>query len=102
MPTTETSKTRPRRFSKRRIAGILDEHETGTTVAELCRRHGMSSTTFYKWRLKYRAASAAARSGPLPRPLAALEGENRRLKELLANAVLENATLKELLVRRKK
>ena len=66
----------------------------GTKTADLCRKHGISDATFYKWKAKYGGlgVSEAAR-------LRALEDENRRLKKLLAEAVLDNAALKDLLAK---
>jgi putative transposase len=80
------------RFSEEQIIGILREHEAGATTAAVCRRHGISDASFYKWKAKYggREVSEARR-------LKALEDENRRLKKLLAEAMLDNAALKDLL-----
>lgn len=87
------SPKRKGRFSDKQIIDILNEHVAGVSVAELRRRHGMSSTTFYKWRKKYRDHLPAAE---LDRErMRRLAEENRRLKWLLAEAVLENARLKE-------
>ena len=76
---------RTSRFTDEQIIGIVREYEAGAKLAELCRRHGISPTTFYKWRAKYggMAVSDAKR-------LKALEEENRRLKQLLAETMLDN------------
>ena len=81
-------------FTDEQIIGIVREHEAGAKLAELCRRHAISPTTFYKWRAKYggMAVSDAKR-------LKALEEENRRLKQLLADAMLDNQALKGLLAK---
>jgi putative transposase len=82
---------RTSRFTDEQIIGIVREYEAGAKLAELCRRHGISSATFYKWRAKYggMAVSDAKR-------LRALEEENRRLKQLLAESMLDNQALKGL------
>ena len=90
------------RFSSDQIIEILKESERGVTVAALCRRYEISTTTFYKWRAKFsdvaRCGSDLAGHSPSEEArLAALEEENRRLKTLLGAIVLENAALKELL-----
>ena len=85
---------RTSRFTEEQIIGIIREYEAGAKLAELCRRHNVSQTTFYKWRAKYggMAASDAKR-------LKALEEENRRLKQLLADAMLDDQALKGLLAK---
>ena len=85
---------RASRFTDEQIIGIVREYEAGAKLAELCRRHGISPTTFYKWRAKYggMAISDAKR-------LRALEEENRRLKQLLADTMLDNQALKGLLAK---
>jgi putative transposase len=85
---------RTSRFSDEQIIGIVKEYEAGAKLAELCRRHGISPTSFYKWRAKYggMAVSDAKR-------LKALEEENRRLKQLLADTMLDNQALKGLLAK---
>lgn len=82
------------RFSEEQIIGILKEHAAGLSAAELCRRHGISDATFYTWRRKYGGMEVSE-----ARRLKALEDENRRLKKLLAESVLDNATLKEMLAK---
>jgi putative transposase len=82
------------RFTEEQIIAVLREHEAGLKTADLCRKHGISDATFYKWKAKYGGlgVSEAAR-------LRSLEDENRRLKKLLAEAVLDNAALKDLLAK---
>ena len=80
------------RFSEEQIIGILREHEAGTKTPDLCRRHGISDATFYKWKAKYGGLEVSE-----ARRLKSLEDENRRLKKLLAESMLDNAVLKDLL-----
>jgi putative transposase len=80
------------RFSEEQIIGILREHEVGTTTAEVCRRHGIADATFYKWKAKYGGLEVSE-----ARRLKSLEDEHRRLKKLLAEAMLDPAALKDLL-----
>jgi putative transposase len=80
------------RFSEEQIIGILREQEAGAKTQEVCRRHGISDATFYKWKAKYGGLDVSE-----ARRLKALEDENRRLKKLLAEAMLDNAALKDLL-----
>jgi putative transposase len=80
------------RFSEEQIIGILREHEAGAKTAEVCRRHGISDATFYKWKAKYGGLEVSE-----ARRLKSLEDENRRLKKLLAESMLDNAALKDLL-----
>jgi len=82
------------RFSEEQIIGILKEHQAGLSATELCRRHGISDATFYTWRKKYGGMEVSE-----AKRLKALEDENRRLKKLLAESVLDNATLKEMLAK---
>jgi len=83
---------RKSRFSEEQIIGILREDEAGAKLDELCRRHNVSQTTFYKWRAKYGGMTVSD-----AKRLKSLEDENRRLKELLAEALLDNKALKGLL-----
>ncbi len=80
------------RFSEEQIVGILKEHEAGAGTAELCRRHGISQQTFYRWRQQYGGLERGE-----ARRLKALEEENARLKRLVAEQALDNQALKELL-----
>ncbi len=80
------------RFTEEQIIGILREQEAGITVAEVCRKHGVSSPTFYKWKAKFGGLNVSE-----ARRLKTLEDENGRLKRLLADAMLDNVALKDLL-----
>ena len=80
------------RFSEEQIIGILKEQEAGVSVAELCREHGMSDASFYKWKARYGGLEVSE-----ARRLKSREDENTRLKRLLADAMLDNAALKDLL-----
>ena len=82
---------RKRRFSESQIIGIIKEHEAGARVADLCRRYGISAPTLYSWKAKYGGLEVSE-----AKRLRALEDENRRLKKLLAEQVLDNAALKDL------
>lgn len=79
------------RFSEEQIIAILKEQEAGMVTADVCRRHGISSATFYKWKAKYGGLEVSE-----ARRLRALEEENGRLKKLLAEAMLDNVVLKDL------
>ena len=80
------------RFSEEQIIGILKEHQAGATAADLCRKHGISDATFYKWRSKYGGMEVSD-----AKRLKALEIENAKLKKMLAEQMLDVATLKEML-----
>ena len=80
------------RFTEEQIIAILREQETGVPVADLCRKHGLSSPTFYKWKAKYGGLDVSE-----ARRLKALEDENAKLKRMLADAMLDNVALKDLL-----
>ena len=80
------------RFTEEQIIGILKDHRTGLSATDLCRRHGISDATFYKWRSKYGGLEVSD-----ARRLKALDEENRKLKKLLAESALDVATLKEML-----
>ncbi len=83
---------RKSRFTEEQIIGVLKEHQAGLPVAELCRKHGISDATFYGWRSRHGGMEV-----PDARRLKALEEENRRLKKLLAESMLDVATLREAL-----
>ena len=80
------------RFSEEQIIGILKEHQAGATAAVLCRKHGVSDATFYKWRSKYGGMEVSD-----AKKLKALEAENAKLKKLLAEQMMDVSTLKEML-----
>ena len=83
---------RKSRFSEEQIIGILKEHQAGLGAAEICRRHGISDATFYKWRSKYGGMEVSD-----AKRLRGLEEENAKLKRLLADAMLDVSTLKDML-----
>ena len=80
------------RFTEDQIIGILKEQEAGVPVADLCRKHGVSNASVYKWKAKYGGMDVSE-----ARRLKSLEDENGRLKKLLADSMLDNAALKDLL-----
>jgi putative transposase len=82
------------RFSEEQIIGVLREQENGAMTEEVYQRHGICTTTFYKWRARYGGLEVSE-----ARRLKALEDENRRLQKLLAEAVLDMAALKDLLAK---
>ena len=82
---------RKSRFTEEQIIAILREQEGGVATAEVCRRHGISSATFFKWKAKYGGMDISD-----ARKLKALEEENAKLKKLLAEAMLDNAMLKDI------
>jgi putative transposase len=83
------------KFTEEQIIGILREQETGAKTADLCRRHGISSATFYAWKAKFGGMEVSD-----AKRLKALEEENARLKRLLAESLLDQAALKDLLSRK--
>jgi putative transposase len=83
---------RKSRFSEEQIIKILKEHAAGLSASEVCRKHGISDATFYKWRSRYGGMEVSD-----ARRLKVLEDENRRLKKLLAETMLDASTLKEML-----
>ena len=85
---------RKSRFTDEQIIGILKEHHAGLSAGDLCRKHGISDATFYKWRAKYGGMDVSD-----AKKLKALEDENAKLKRLLAESVMDNATLKEMLTK---
>jgi putative transposase len=82
------------RFSEEQIIGVLKEAEAGAKTGELARRHGVSEATIYNWKAKYGGLEVSE-----AKRLRALEDENGRLKRLLAEAMLDNAGLKDLLAK---
>ena len=80
------------RFTEEQIVGILKEHELGAKTSELCRKHGISDATFYNWKAKYGGLDVSE-----AKRLKQLTDENAKLKRLLAEAMLDNTALKDLL-----
>jgi len=81
-----------RRFTEERIISLLKEHHAGVSAADLCRKHGISDATFYKWRSQYGGMEVSQ-----ARKLKALEEENAKLKKLLAESMMDASTLREML-----
>ena len=81
-----------RKYTEEQIIAVLKEGGAGARVADLCRKYGMSEATYYNWKAKYTGMTVS----DLKR-LKALEAENRRLKQLVAEQALDNQALKELL-----
>jgi len=79
------------RFSEEQIIGILREQEAGGPTADVCRKHGISGATFYKWKAKFGGLDVSD-----ARRLKALEDENGKLKKLLAETMLDIAILKDI------
>ena len=80
------------RFTEEQIIGILKEHEAGVSVSDLCRNHGVSDASIYKWKAKFGGMDVSE-----AKRLRALEDENGKLKRMLADAMLDNVALKDLL-----
>jgi putative transposase len=83
------------RFTEEQIIAVLREHEAGAKTADLARKHGISEATLYNWKAKYGDMDVSD-----AKRLRALEDENRKLKKLLAESMLDQATLKELLTKK--
>lgn len=83
-----------KRYTEEQIIAVLSEAEAGAKTADLCRKHGVSDATFYKWKAKYAGLTVSE----LKR-LRFLEDENRRLKQIVAQQALDNWALKELLAK---
>ena len=83
---------RKSRFTEEQIVGILQRYAAGAKVSELCRKHGMSDATLYKWKAKFGGMDVSD-----ARRLKVLETENTRLKKLRADSMLDNSILKDLL-----
>jgi putative transposase len=81
-----------KRFTEEQIIGVLREADAGAVVLDLCRKHGMSSATYYAWKAKYGGLEVSE-----AKRLRSLEDQNGKLKRLLADAMLDNAGLKDLL-----
>jgi putative transposase len=83
------------RFKEEQIIALLREQEAGSPTADVCRKHGISSGTFYKWKAKYGGLDVSD-----AKRLKALEDENAKLKKLLAETMLDNAILKDINARK--
>lgn len=84
-----------KRFSEEQIIGVLKEAEGGVKTADLCRRHGITDQTFYRWKSKYGGLQVSE-----IRRLRQLEEENRQLKHVVAELTLDNRALKEVLAKK--
>lgn len=84
-----------KRFTEEQIIGILKEAEVGAKVAELCRKYGISDATYYNWKAKFGGMTVSD-----AQRLKALEAENAKLKRLLAESMLDNAALKDVVGRK--
>ena len=83
------------RFGEEQIIAILKQQESGVATADVCREHGISSATFYKWKAKFGGLEVS-----VARKLKTLEDENAQLKKLLAEQMLDNAMLKDVASRK--
>ena len=84
-----------RRHTEEQIIAVLKESEAGTKTGELCRQHGISDATFYKWKAKYAGMEASDL-----KKMRVLEDENRRLKHMVADLSLDNQALKAVLTKK--
>jgi putative transposase len=83
---------KPSRFTEEQIIGILKQAQTGMKIVDLCRMHGISDATFYNWRSKYGGMEVSD-----AKRLKVLEDENKKLKQMLADSMLENKAIKDVL-----
>ena len=83
---------KPRRFTEEQIIGILKQAQAGMKIVDLCRQHGISDATFYTWRSKYGGMEVSD-----AKRLKQLEDENKKLKQMLADTMLENKAIKDVL-----
>jgi putative transposase len=83
------------RHTEEQIISILKEHEAGMKTVDLCRKHGISDATFYNWKAKYGGLEVSE-----AKRMKGLESENAKLKKLLADAMLDNSALKDLLAKK--
>lgn len=83
------------RFTEEQIIGVLKEAEAGGKITDLCRKHGISDATYYNWKAKYGGLTVSE-----AQRLKALESENSKLKRLLAESLLDNAALKDIVGRK--
>ena len=83
------------RFTEAQIIGVLKDAEAGGKIADLCRKHGISDATYYNWKAKYGGLTVSE-----AQRLKALESENSKLKRLLAESLLDNAALKDIVGRK--
>ena len=86
---------RQSRYTEEQIIGVLKEAEAGIRTAEICRKHGISDATYYKWKAKYGGLEVSE-----ARRLRQLEDENRRLKHIVADLTLDNQALKTVLAKK--
>ena len=84
-----------KRFTEEQIIAVLREHDAGAKAADLARKHGISEATLYNWKAKYGGMDVSD-----AKRLRSLEDENRKLKKLLAESMLDQAALKELLTKK--
>jgi putative transposase len=86
---------RQSQYTEEQIIGVVKQGEAGIKTAEICRQHGISSATYYKWKAKYGGLEVSE-----ARRLRQLEDENRRLKQIVADLTLDNQALKTVLAKK--